>query len=46
MSWVVAHQGWYFFPILLLLGVDLHRDGIRRLLTGRRWSVAGSSSPC
>jgi fatty acid desaturase len=29
--WVVAHQGWYFFPILLLEGVSLHSEGIRRV---------------
>jgi fatty acid desaturase len=30
--WVVAHQGWYFFPILLLEGLSLHTSGIRRVL--------------
>ena len=32
---------WYFFPILLLLGVSLHTDGIRRVTSRdkiqRRW---------
>jgi fatty acid desaturase len=41
MRWLVAHQGWYFFPILLLLGVSLHTDGIRRVISRdkiqRRW---------
>jgi fatty acid desaturase len=41
MRWVVAHQGWYFFPILLLEGLSLHTDGIRRVLSRdkvqRRW---------
>ena len=23
MRWLVAHQGWYFFPILLLEGLSL-----------------------
>ena len=27
MRWLVAHQGWYFFPILLLEGLSLHHDG-------------------
>ena len=27
--WLVAHQGWYFFPLLLLEGLSLHRDGLR-----------------
>ena len=41
LRWVVAHQGWYFFPILLLEGIDLHLDGLRRVLRPekmhRRW---------
>ena len=41
MSWLFAHQGWYFFPILLLEGLSLHREGIRRVISpgkiGRRW---------
>jgi fatty acid desaturase len=41
MRWLVAHQGCYFFPILLLLGVSLHTDGIRRVISRdkiqRRW---------
>ena len=41
MSWLVAHQGWYFFPILLLEGLSLHHEGIRRVISrdkiGRRW---------
>jgi fatty acid desaturase len=41
MRWLVAHQGWYFFPILLLEGLSLHTDGIRRVLSRnkiqRRW---------
>lgn len=41
MRWVVAHQGWYFLPLLLLEGASLHWDGIRRVLSRgrveRRW---------
>jgi fatty acid desaturase len=41
MGWLVAHQGWYFFPILLLLGVSFLTDGIRRVISRdkiqRRW---------
>jgi fatty acid desaturase len=41
MRWLVAHQGWYFFPILLLEGISLHSDGIRRVVSrgklDRRW---------
>ena len=41
MRWLVGHQGWYFFPILLLEGLSLHADGIRRVLgrhkIERRW---------
>ena len=36
MRWIVAHQGWYFFPILLLEGASLHTDGIRRVVGRRR----------
>ena len=41
VRWLVAHQGWYFFPILLLEGLSLHTDGVRRVLRRgklqRRW---------
>ncbi|HET9649115.1 MAG TPA: acyl-CoA desaturase, partial [Microlunatus sp.] len=41
LRWLVAHQGWYFFPILLLEGLSLHVDGIKRVLgagpVNRRW---------
>ncbi len=41
MRWLVAHQGWYFFPLLLLEGLSLHSDGVRRVLARgpmkRRW---------
>jgi hypothetical protein len=29
MRWLVAHQSWYFFPILLLLGLSMHDEAIR-----------------
>jgi fatty acid desaturase len=42
--WLVAHQGWWFFPILLLEGIQLHASGIRRVLgrgkVERRWVEA------
>src|SRR5215211_1542782 len=41
MRWLVAHQGWYFFPILLLEGLSLHREAVRRVISPaevpRRW---------
>ena len=41
MRWLVAHQGWYFFPLLLLEGASLHLEGVRRVLgrgkVERRW---------
>src|SRR5512132_2506134 len=41
MRWLVAHQGWYFFPILLLLGLSMHHEAIRRIISRdkiqRRW---------
>ena len=45
MRWVVAHQGWYFFPLLLLEGLSLHWEGIRRVSgrdkVERRWIEIG-----
>ncbi len=35
LRWLVARQGWYFFPLLLLEGVSLHANGLARVL-GRR----------
>jgi fatty acid desaturase len=39
--WAVAHQGAFFFPILLLEGLSLHASSVRRLLArehvDRRW---------
>ncbi|HEY9468549.1 MAG TPA: acyl-CoA desaturase [Propionibacteriaceae bacterium] len=41
MKWLVSHQGWYFFPILLLEGLSMHSEGFRRGLSRgpveRRW---------
>jgi fatty acid desaturase len=41
LRWLVARQGWYFFPTLLLEGVSLHADGLVRVLgrgkLKRRW---------
>ncbi len=41
VGWLVAHQGWYFFPLTLLEGLSLHWDGLRRVLSRgrveRRW---------
>jgi fatty acid desaturase len=44
LRWLVAHQGWYFFPILLLEGLSLHLTAVRRVLSRgpvpRRWIEA------
>ena len=45
MRWLLAHQGWYFFPLLLLEGLSLHVEAVKRV-TGRgpverRWVEAG-----
>lgn len=31
VRWLTSHQGWFFFPILLLEGVSLHASSIRRV---------------
>lgn len=31
LRWLVEHQGWYFFPLLLLEGLSLHLDGVKRV---------------
>jgi fatty acid desaturase len=40
-KWLVSHQGWYFFPILMLEGLSLRsegfRRGVRRGRVERRW---------
>ncbi len=30
-AWITRRQGWLFYPLLLLLGLDLHQASIRRL---------------
>ncbi|GAA5029953.1 acyl-CoA desaturase [Terrabacter aeriphilus] len=41
LRWLRAHQGWYFVPLLLLEGLSLHWEGIRRVTSrapvDRRW---------
>ncbi|MET0811711.1 MAG: fatty acid desaturase [Microbacterium sp.] len=32
LSWVMAHQGLFFFPILLLEGLSLHASSVRRVV--------------
>lgn len=32
LRWLMGHQGWFFFPILLLEGVSLHASSVRRVL--------------
>ena len=48
MRWLVAHQGWYFFPILLLPGLSMHHEAIRRVISPakiqRRWSKTSAPS--
>ncbi|GAA2025871.1 acyl-CoA desaturase [Pseudokineococcus marinus] len=39
LRWLTRHQGWLFFPLLLLEGVNLHVASATRLLRGR--SVRG-----
>jgi Fatty acid desaturase len=42
IAWTVAHQGLFFFPILLLEGISLHASSVRRVTTrehlDRRWA--------
>ena len=33
VRWLIGHQGWFFFPILLLEGLSLHASSIRRVLS-------------
>ncbi len=44
-QWLVAHQGLFFFPILLLEGLSLHASGVRRVASRekleRRWIEIG-----
>lgn len=45
LAWLQAHQGVFFFPILLLEGISLHASGVRRVTTrdplDRRWVEIG-----
>jgi fatty acid desaturase len=40
-SWLISHQGWFFFPILFLEGLSLHASSVRRVFSPapmqRRW---------
>lgn len=36
MRWLMAHQGWFFFPILLLEGLSLHASSVRRVVSPGR----------
>lgn len=41
-KWLAAHQGWFFFPLLTLAGVQLHVNSVKAILVGqssikRRW---------
>jgi fatty acid desaturase len=42
MRWLAMHQGWFFFPMLLLEGLSLHSSSIRRVFgphrIDRRWA--------
>jgi len=44
MRWAVRHQGWYFFPLLLLQGLSMHVEGVKRVMSrdrvNRRWVEA------
>jgi fatty acid desaturase len=33
VRWLIGHQGWFFFPILLLEGLSLHASSVRRVLS-------------
>ena len=43
--WFLHHQGWFFFPLLLLEGLDLHAASVKRLVgrgpVPRRWTELG-----
>jgi fatty acid desaturase len=34
MRWIVQHQGWLFFPLLTLEGINLHRHAVVSVLRG------------
>ena len=31
VRWLISHQGWFFFPVLLLEGLSLHASSVRRV---------------
>ncbi|MFF1635095.1 fatty acid desaturase family protein [Leifsonia sp. NPDC058248] len=33
LRWMIGHQGWFFFPILLLEGLSLHASSVRRVFS-------------
>jgi fatty acid desaturase len=33
-GWFTARQGWFFFPILLLAGLDLHLNAVKAIIRG------------
>jgi fatty acid desaturase len=33
-AWLTARQGWFFFPILLLAGIDLHINAVKSIFSG------------
>ncbi len=43
--WFLHRQGWFFFPLLLLEGLDLHLASVKRLVArgpvARRWTELG-----
>ncbi len=45
LGWLIAHQGLFFFPILLLEGLSLHASSVRRVFSPeplrRRWVEMG-----
>ncbi|WP_346034966.1 acyl-CoA desaturase [Brevibacterium picturae] len=41
-KWFASHQGWFFFPLLTLAGLQLHVNSVKAILVGqssikRRW---------
>ncbi|WP_350271011.1 acyl-CoA desaturase [Brevibacterium sp. CBA3109] len=41
-KWLAAHQGWFFFPLLTLAGLQLHVNSVQAIIKGqssikRRW---------
>ncbi|WP_426520902.1 fatty acid desaturase family protein [Diaminobutyricibacter sp. McL0618] len=31
VRWLISHQGWFFYPVLLLEGLSLHASSVRRV---------------